>query len=189
MKTVFNFTKLIALLLANKSASFANISSYTTSTGKVYKNLRINLNVSSKNLKSNWLKKLLAYDLKEFNFKDEPIDEFALNGAYGELIDSARNALKPFGIKNKRAKGAINAYNFIEGSKSIATCENTESVKLFGTFISGEIVEMGIPKSLGKAQKVRYKRMLEKQIGQTIRLPWTLEKVGQLNCFKNELNF
>ena len=189
MKTVFNFARLIALLLANKSASFANIASYTTSTGKVYKNLRINLNVSSRNLKVNWLTKLLAYDLKDFDFKSEPIEEMTLNNAYGELIDSARNALLPYTQKNNRAKAQINAYDFIEGSKSIATCKGTESVKLFGTFISGEIVEQGTPKSLGKAQKVRYKRMLEKQIGQDIRLPWTLEKVETLTAFKNELNF
>jgi len=186
MKALLNFARLIIMLLANRSASFANIPSYTTKSGKVYRNLRINLNVNTTNLKKKWLAKLLAYNLADFDYKNEERNSDVLQEAYDEILQSAKNALLPYEKKNNRAKGQINAYERIHPDcDAILINKNTESVKLMGVFVSGEIVDYGTPKAPSKTLKVRFKRMLEKQVGQDIRIPWTID-MGQVNAFKEE---
>jgi len=162
----------------NKGAQFIGIPMYETGKGRVYENLVINANIDSKNLAKSNLAKILAFDLSTFDFKGEPKELETLQTAYEEVLQSAKNALLPTEKKNARAKGQIDAYFHV--NNAIKIHKDTLSVKIMGIKIKGTVIKEGEPYDLGKAQKTRYKRMIEFQSGYQVKKPYTLEKVASV---------
>jgi len=178
-----NFKTLIAILLANKSAQFVGIPSYTSTTsGREYQNMVININLSTDRLKKNWVAKLSAFNLADFDFKGLEKNQETLKEAFDEILESAKNALLPYSQKNNRAKAQIDNYDYIKGT-SISYCLGTQSLKIWGVKISGKVLNEGTFKEPARL-KTKYKRAIENQLEKRNfqAVPYTLENIKDIRA-------